>query len=170
MTTQPNYNNGNKTILIALFLIAVFYFLISCDVVKDQHKEKANTDSHEQVETKTKRKGDSISLDVLKYNVVWKDTVIVRTTTQGTILRTFINKDGKIYKVTANCSEIDEFRKEIKDLKSDLITKDKHKTEGINPNFIYAGFGALIVIFAIAFFAMYKLIDKKTAILNIKQI
>ena len=155
-----------------VFLLICF----SCDIHKESQKSKtdssANSDLQEQIETASKRKGDSVTYWVpkLKYRITYKDTVIKTTSKEGTVIKTYYDKSGEIYKVDCNAAAIDELRKEIRSLKqaSEQSTKNKksEKTEKVNPLFLLYGSIAMVIIFIIGFFLLYKLIDKKTAFLN----
>ena len=152
-----------------VFLLICF----SCDIHKESQKSKtdssANSDLQEQIETTTKRKGDSVTYIVPR--IQYKDTVIYTYSRQGTVIKTHYDKSGKIYQVDCNASAIDELRKEIRSLKqaSEQSTKDKksEKTEKVNPLFLLYGAIALVIIVIVGLFLIYKLIDKKTAALNI---
>lgn len=154
-----------------LTAFALVLLTASCDIVKKSQKSKEDENMQEQIETKSSRKGDSVSyvVPLLKYRVKWKDTIIYTTSRQGTVIKTYYGKDGQIYKVDCNAAAIDELRKEIRSLSRQVKTKDKEKTEQINPKFLLYGAIALVIIFIVGFVLLYWLIDKKTAVLNIKK-
>lgn len=163
-----------KKCILTLFILFSFF---SCDIHKESQKSKtessSKSDLQERIETWLKRKGDSVSYTVpqLKYRITWKDTIIYTVSKQGTVIKTYYGKDGQIYKIDCNAAAIDELRKEIRSLKqaTDQATKDKksEKTEQINPLFLLYGAIALVLIFAIGFYLLYRLIDKKTQYLNV---
>ena len=142
--------------------IVLLLLFISCDIHKESQKTKTESNLQEQIEIKTIRKGDSISFIVP--NIIYKDTIIYTVSRQGTVLKTYYDKSGKIYQVDCNSAAIDELRKEIRTLAQSSKNKSKDKTEKVNTQFLLYGAIALVLIFALGLYLLYHLIDKKLSI------
>lgn len=157
--------------LIAWFGLAIIILLSfsSCDIIKKSQKTKESTVATEEIETKTTRKGDTVTFIVpeLKYRTTWRDTTIYTYSRQGTILKTSFDKSGQVTQIDCNSAPIEEMRKEIRSLEQQVKNKSKDKVEKVNTTFIIYGLIILGVVLIVGLWLMYRLIDKKTALLNV---
>ena len=129
--------------LIKILLIS--FLLQSCDIQKESFKQKNDFETNERIETKEVRKGDTVTYIVP--NVIYKDTVITTTSRQGTILKTYYDKQGNISKSDCISSEIDLLRLELRNLKDNSITKEKIKEESFFDNPLIWLIIALLIVF-----------------------
>lgn len=126
--------------------ILILLVLSSCNVQKKALKNKTDRQLTEQVETITKRKGDTVTYTVPK--IVLKDTTIYTVNRQGTTLKTVYNKQGNISEIDCYTSMIEEVTKINRQLLEVIKEKNQEKQETFKPaNFFYAlGFVLLIVL------------------------
>jgi hypothetical protein len=129
--------------LIKILLIS--FLLQSCDIQKESFKQKNDFETNERIETKEVRKGDTVTYIVP--NVIYKDTVITTVSRQGTILKTYYDKQGNISKSDCISSEIDLLRLELRNLKDNSITKEKIKEESFFDNPLIWLIIALLIVF-----------------------
>jgi len=145
----------------SIFKILVLTLMFqSCDIYKQSSKSKTDTDFKEQIETKTFRKGDTVTYLVPK--ITYKDTTIYTTNRQGTTLKTVYNTQGQIKSIDCFASVIEEFKKENRELKEFIKEKDSVKKEEVNTTWILYGFGMITILGGIALFLMYKTINKNS--------
>jgi hypothetical protein len=130
-----------KNILIVILLMILF----SCDIQKEAVKSKSDTGFKENIETKTFRKGDTVRYEIP--NVIYKDTTIYRTNTQGTILKTVYDKSGSIASIDCFASAIEEFKKENREFQQSIKDKESKKTEDFDSSFIIYIMIGIVVIF-----------------------
>lgn len=151
----------------SIVLISIL-FLSSCDIVKKSAKTKSDTNFNEQIETKTFRKGDTVTYEVP--NVILKDTTIYRKNVQGTVLKTVYDNTGRISSVDCFSSFIEEIKKENREFQQSIKDKKKEKEEKANFDWlIYLVSGIVIVIIFLGSFflyLMYKSINKNSEIIN----
>lgn len=126
--------------------ILILLVLSSCNVQKKALKNKTDRQLTEQVETITKRLGDTVTYSVP--NIVLKDTTIYTVNRQGTTLKTVYNKQGSISEIDCYTSMIEEVTKINRQLLEQIKEKNQEKQETFKPaNFFYAlGFVLLIVL------------------------
>jgi hypothetical protein len=129
--------------LIKILLIS--FLLQSCDIQKESFKQKNDFETNERIETKEVRKGDTVTYIVP--NVIYKDTVITTVSRQGTILKTYYDKQGNISKSDCISSEIDLLRLELRNLKDNSISKEKIKEESFFNNPLIWLIIALLIVF-----------------------
>lgn len=140
--------------------------LMSCDIQKQALKQKNDIDFTERIETKEIRKGDTVTyiVPVIRY----KDTIITTVSHQGTILKTYYDKEGNISKSDCISAEIDLLRNEIRILSDQSKTKESSKEENLNTDWILILGGVLVLMFFIlivALFIFFKQQYKKTDLL-----
>lgn len=148
-----------------LFIIPLL--ILSCSIKKESSKEKKDIEFLEKIETREFRKGDTVTyiVPVIKY----KDTVITTVSTQGTILKTYFDKSGEVYKTDCTASEIELLRLELRSLSDQSKTKEQKKEEDILTQFIPYLFGFLAIIIIsilILFFMMYRISKKIPTIVS----
>src|SRR5690606_31734943 len=141
----------------SFLLIAILF--TSCDVQKRALKNKENRTLTEQTETKTYRKGDTISYLVPK--VIYKDTAIYTVNRQGTTLRTVYDNAGQITQIDCFASMIEEITKSNRQLVEAIKNKDQEKTESLRPEIILYFMAGLGILMLIGFGLFYRLIKKK---------
>lgn len=126
--------------------ILILLVLSSCNVQKKALKNKTDRQLTEQVETITKRKGDTVTYTVPK--IVLKDTTIYTVNRQGTTLKTVYNEQGQISQIDCFASMIEEITRSNRELVEAIKEKNQEKQETFKPeNFFYAlGFVLLIVL------------------------
>lgn len=132
-----------KIITILLLTTAIS----SCNILKEKSKEKKDISFEERIETTEKRKGDTVSYIIPR--IKYKDTVITTTSTQGTILKTYYDKSGKIYKSDCISSEIELMRLEIRSLIDQSKTKESTKEEKVDNTWIYIIAGLVFLCFCV---------------------
>jgi uncharacterized membrane protein len=129
-----------KNILILILL----FFLFSCGIKKESAKEKKDIETSERIETNEVRKGDTVTYIVP--NVIYKDTVITTISRQGTILKTYYDKQGNISKSDCISSEIDLLRLELRNTIDKSKIKESVKEESFLKNPLIWIVLALIII------------------------
>lgn len=132
-----------KIITILLLTTAIS----SCNILKEKSKEKKDIKLDERIETKEKRKGDTVSYIIPR--IKYKDTTIVTTSTQGTILKTYYNDKGEIYKSDCISSEIELMRLEMRSLMDQSKSKESSKEEKIDNTWIYIIAGLVFLCFCV---------------------
>jgi hypothetical protein len=131
-----------KNILIFILLFCLF----SCGIQKESAKEKKDIETSERIEIKEVRKGDTVTYIVP--NVIYKDTVITTVSRQGTILKTYYDKQGNISKSDCISSEIDLLRLELRNLKDKSKIKESVKEESFLKNpLIWIIFALVAIVF-----------------------
>lgn len=115
-----------KTLIKIILIVFLTSGICSCEIQKEASKQKNEIDFTEKIETKEIRKGDTVTyiVPVIKY----KDTVITTVSHQGTILKTYYDKDGNISQSDCISAEIDLLRNEIRTL-SDQSTNENIKVD-----------------------------------------
>lgn len=151
----------------SLIIISIL-FLSSCDIVKKSAKTKSDTNFNEQIETKTFRKGDTVTYEVP--NVIFKDTTIYRKNVQGTVLKTVYDNTGRISSVDCFSSFIEEIKKENREFQQSIKDKESEKEEKANFDWlIYIVLGVVVLggFLGFAFlYLMYKSINKNSEIVS----
>lgn len=140
-------------ILITSLLLSLIMLCFSCDIYKKSDKTKTDTGFKENIETKTYRKGDTVTYEVPK--IIFKDTIIYRKNTQGTILKTVYDKSGSIASIDCFASAIEEFKKENREFKESIKDKQSEKKEEMNTTWILYGFIAISIIMCFALLLGY---------------
>ena len=130
-----------KNILIFILLFCLF----SCGIKKESFKQKNDFETNERIETKEVRKGDTVTYIVP--NVIYKDTVITTVSRQGTILKTYYDKQGNISKSDCISAEIDLLRLELRNLKDKSKIKESVKEESFFNNPLIWLIIALLIVF-----------------------
>jgi hypothetical protein len=121
--------------------ILLLLSLTSCDIMKKSTKTKTDIVATEEIQTKTTRKGDTVTFIIPK--ITYKDTVITTVSTQGTILKTYFDKSGQVVKSDCISSEIELLRLEMRTIVDQSKTKDKQKTEQYGVGLIPWLFGVI---------------------------
>ena len=147
-----------KNLVILLLLLLV---CCSCDIQKEATKTKTDTGFKENIETKTYRKGDTVTYEIP--NVIFKDTTIYRKNTQGTILKTVYDKTGSIASIDCFASAIEEFKKENREFQQSIKEKESKKTEDFDSSFIIYIMIGIVILVAFALFLMVLYIKKNIA-------
>lgn len=156
-----------KPLLYWFTFLLILLWMTSCDIQKEASKTKNDIDYSEWVKTETFRKGDTVTYIVPK--VVYKDTVITTVSTQGTILKTYYNSDGKISKSDCISSEIALMEERIIKYIDKSKIKESVKKEEIGMQlipWIVVGIVTMFLIFMIFFFLYMKSQIKKLDVLN----
>lgn len=141
-----------KILITGLFL-SLLALCFSCDIYKKSDKTKTDTGFTENIETKTFRKGDTVTYKIP--NVIFKDTIIYRKNTQGTILKTIYDKSGSITSIDCFASAIEEFKKENREFKESIKDKQSEKKEEVNTTWILYGFIMIGIIICFALLLGY---------------
>jgi hypothetical protein len=164
---QPKKQN----FLLVYEIIAAILFMMlfsSCDILKKSTKEKEDVSIKDNIETKTFRKGDSVSFR--PGNIMFKDTTIYRVSKENTVLRTVYDNNGNIRDIDCYASRIEELTKRNFELEQSRKDKQKEKEEKFDSSFILYIVGGLVVLGIVALFLFYKTINKNSkaidAILN----
>ena len=149
-------------------LLSVLILFISCDILKKSTKEKEDVSIKDNIETKTFRKGDSVSFR--PGNIIYKDTTIYRVSKENTVLRTVYDNNGNIRDIDCYASRIEELTKRNFELEQSKKDKQKEKEEKFDSSFILYIVGGIVVLGIVALLLFYKTINKNSkaidAILN----
>lgn len=145
-----------KTLLILISAI----LLIGCDIQKQASKTKSDTEFKEEIETKTFRKGDTVTyiVPVVKH----KDTTIYTVNRQGTTLRTVYDNTGNIASIDCFASVIEEIRKENREFQQSIKDKDKEKTEEFDSSFILYIVGGVVILGMFFIFLLFRSVNNNT--------
>lgn len=154
-------NMKKLNIIYICFVYVLLFSMCSCDIYKKSSKTKSDTDTTEQIETKTFRKGDTVTYQIP--NIVLKDTTIYTYNRQGTTLKTVYNTQGQISQVDCFSSAIEEFKKENRQILETIKQKDSEKKEEMNTDWIMYGFIMIGVVLMFAFLLFYFYIKSQTA-------
>lgn len=133
--------------------------LTSCDITKSLQKSKSETSGNETIETRTFRKGDTVSyiVPVVRY----KDTTIVTYNRQGTTLKTFYDGSGNVSSIDCISSTVEEMKREQREFIQSIKEKDKQKTEDFDSTpFIILGV-VLLAIVLLGFLAVVWFVNSK---------
>jgi cell division protein FtsL len=122
--------------------------------MKTSQKSKGETSTVESNEFTRKRKGDTVSLVIPKFN--YKDTTIYTVNRQGTTLRTVYDKTGQVSNVDCFASAIEEMSRQNKQLFETYKEKSKEKTEEFDSSFILYIVAGIVLIVIIGFFFAFK--------------
>ena len=124
-----------------LFLLIISFF-VSCDITKSAVKSKTDTLIKDEIETKTFRKGDSVSFR--PENIKYKDTTIYRVSKENTTLRTVYDASGNIRDIDCYASQIEELTRRNLVLEQSQKNKESEKTEKFDSSFIlYLAIGVI---------------------------
>ena len=154
----------SKTIT-ALLLLAMLLICFSCDIMKQSTKSKGEASASENIETITKRKGDTVSYIVPK--ITYRDTTIYTVNRQGTTLKTVYDERGQISNIDCFASAIEEMTKQNRQFFEQWKEKDKTKEEKFDSSFILYIVGGVVILGAIALFLMYKTINRNSKAIEI---
>lgn len=148
--------------LIKILLLALL--LQSCDIQKQSAKQKNDIEQTERIETKEVRKGDTVTyiVPVIKY----KDTVITTVSRQGTVLKTYYDKNGNISKSDCIGAEIDLFRLEMRSLIDQSKNKQQEKREKFDNTWIFAIMGGIVLMFFILILFIFFYLNSQTKKIN----
>lgn len=147
-------------ILTALLLLAMLLICFSCDIMKQSTKSKGEASASENIETITKRKGDTVSYIVPK--ITYRDTTIYTVNRQGTTLKTVYDERGQISNIDCFASAIEEMNKTNRQFFEQWKEKDKSKTEEFDSSFIlYIIFG-VVILGMFGFTLIFILLRKNT--------
>lgn len=163
MQTTYNPNNGNKSLIIAIIIVAIIWLFCSCSILKDKEKMKENTNFKEQVETQTFRKGDTVSYKIPF--VTFKDTTIYTTNRQGTVLRTVYDNNGKVSNIDCFASQIAEISKRNTELEQELKAKVSHKEEKADSTIFLYGFLIIGLVLCFGLWLVSKSLNKRIDLL-----
>lgn len=133
--------------IIGIIILLIISFFISCDITKSSVKSKSDTTIKDELETKTYRKGDSVSFrpGVIKY----KDTTIYRVSKENTTLRTVYDSNGNIRDIDCYASQIEELTRRNLVLEQSQKNKASEKTEKFDSSFIlYLVIGIVVIVIA----------------------
>ena len=151
------------TIVSVLTFLASF-LLLACDIQKESAKSKSDTDFKEDIETRTFRKGDTVTYEVP--NIKLKDTTIYTVNRQGTTLRTVYDNTGNVSSIDCFASAIEEFRKENREFQQSLKDKEQVKTEEVNTDWILYGFITIGVVLCLIVFLFFRMMGQNSAALR----
>ena len=155
-------NYDIKKIIIAILFLALMLLMSSCDVLKNKTSSANDTNTKENIETKTFRKGDTVRYVIPK--VTLKDTTIYTYNRQGTTLKTVYNKEGNITSIDCFASAIEEIKKENREFQQNILDQTKDKKSEPNSQWIWAiafGFCFIVLIIIVAIFLYFKSITPK---------
>lgn len=141
-----------KAIAFAL-LILLLFSLFSCDVLKNKTSKQSDTTSKETIETKTYRKGDTVSYIIPK--VTLKDTTVYTYNRQGSTLKTVYDKSGQIASIDCFASAIEEIKNENREFQQSLLDQKKNKESKVNSQWIWAVCVGFIVIVCFALLLVF---------------
>ena len=136
-------------LLLLLLLTALLFLCYSCDIQKEAAKTKSDSAFKENIETRTFRKGDTVTYEIP--NVIFKDTIIYRKNVQGTTIKTVYDKSGNI---------------ENREFKESLKEKESKKTENFDSSFILYIIGGIVILGIFALFLMFLYLKKNTAVIT----
>lgn len=142
----------------AVILIVILAVTCSCDIQKEAVKSKSETELKENIETITKRLGDTV---VYIPNVRYKDTTIYTTNRQGTTLKTVYAPNGNIASIDCFASTIDEIKRENREFQQSLKDKEQVKTEDFDSSFIVYIVIGVVIIFLFGLFLLFLIIRSK---------
>lgn len=160
---KKDLKNVFQLLLLAL-LASLLMLCYSCDIQKEAAKTKTDTGFKENIETRTFRKGDTVTYEIP--NVIFKDTIIYRKNVQGTTIKTVYDKSGNIASIDCFASAIEEFKKENREFRESLKEKESKKTENFDSTFIFYIMGGLVLIVFFALFLGYLYVKKNTAVVT----
>ena len=143
-----------------LILIVILFSLFSCDVQKKAIKNKTDRQLTEQIETKTYRPGDTISIDIP--NIKLKDTVIERVSYKyntPSIARVTYDENGNI-KVECLQAQIEETNRINRQLLEVIKDKNQEKTEVFKPQYFIYALAVLVLFVVIGFVLISNKINK----------
>ncbi|WP_336065630.1 hypothetical protein [Mesoflavibacter sp. CH_XMU1404-2] len=143
-----------------LILIVILFSLFSCDVQKKAIKNKTDRQLTEQIETKTYRPGDTISIDIP--NIKLKDTVIERVSykyNKPSIARVTYDENGNI-KVECLQAQIEETNRINRQLLEVIKDKNQEKTENFKPQYFIYALAVLVLFVVIGFVIISNKINK----------
>lgn len=147
--------------LICLLISSLLWLCNSCDIYKKSDKTKTDSNLTEQIETKTFRKGDTVTYQVP--NIIYKDTAIYTYNRQGTTLKTVYNTQGQIQSIDCFSSAIEEFKKENRNLIESIKENKSEKKEEMNTDWIMYGFIMIGIVLIVALLLMFFYIKSQTA-------
>lgn len=130
--------------------ICLFLTLTACDITKQAVKTKTSKDLNEQILTKVKRAGDTVSFRIP--SITFKDTTILTYNRVGSRIETVYNGNGKIDMINCITSAIEEIKEENRRLIEATKDKEKQKTENFDSSaisYFMIGLGVLLVIILI---------------------
>ena len=137
-----------------LCLLVFSLLFVSCDILKKSTKEKEDVSIKDNIETKTFRKGDSVSFR--PGNITYKDTTIYRVSKENTVLRTVYDNNGNIRDIDCYASRIEELTKRNFELEQFKKNKTKEKEEKFDSSFILYIVGGLVVLGIVALLLLFK--------------
>jgi len=151
-------------LLLWIFAIIIAFLLNSCDVLKYNTKDKAESEFSESINYTTYRKGDTV-----RYNIPavrFKDTTILKTNTQGTTIATRYDNNGDISSIDCFSSTIQEIREENRKLIDSIKNKEASKEKTVNVKiYMYIVIG-VVVIFIFIIIAMFFYFNNQTNKIN----
>ena len=146
------------------FFLFLFFTLTACDIQKRAVKTKTAKDLDEQITTKSKRSGDTVSFKVPK--VIFKDTTIYTYNRVGSRIETIYNGNGQIDMVNCITSAIEEIKEENRRLIESTKDKEKEKTESFDSSSILYFMIGLSILVGVALFVMMKMFTDNKKILS----
>lgn len=147
-------------ILIILLLLSLIWLLNSCDIYKKAEKQKNDIDYTEQIQTVTKRIGDTVRYEVPVVRM--KDTTIYTYNKQGTTLKT-VYLNGQVKNVECQTSAIEMLINENRRLSDQSKIKQEEKTEKVNTDWIMYCFIMIGVVLIVALVLIFFYIKSQTA-------
>lgn len=143
-----------------LLIITLLLLCFSCDVQKKAIKNKTDRQLTEQIETKTYRPGDTISINIP--NIKLKDTVIERVSYKyntPSIARVSYDSNGNM-KVECLQAQVEEINRINRQLFEMIKNKDQDKTETFNPQHFFYAIAVIVVLVFIGFGYLSNKINK----------
>lgn len=134
--------------------------MCSCDIYKKSDKQKNDIDYTEQIQTITKRIGDTVRYEVPVVRM--KDTTIYTYNKQGTTLKT-VYLNGEVKTVECQTSAIELLINENRRLSDQSKAKQSEKKEEMNTDWIMYGFIMIGVVLIVALFLVFFYIKSQTA-------
>ena len=131
----------------ATLYILLVGLLLSCSSARQVKKSDQSRAVTEQEETRTFRKGDTVTFQVPK--ITLKDTTIYTVNRQGTTLRTVYDGAGNISQIDCFASMIEEITRRNWELVEVIRDKEKQTETEINPItvlYIMIGFALIIAV------------------------
>lgn len=151
-------------LLVTALILSLLFLCFSCDIMKEAAKTKTDTGFKENIETRTFRKGDTVTYEIP--NVIYKDTTIYRTNRQGTTIKAVYDQTGNIASIDCFASAIAEMRKENREFQQAIKDKESKKTENFDSTFIFYIMGGVVLIVVFALFMMYLYVKNNTGIVT----
>lgn len=133
--------------------------------MKKSTKNKEDLSIKDNLETKSFRKGDSVSYR--PGNIKYKDTTIYRVSKENTVLRTVYDQNGNIRDIDCSAARIEELTRRNLELENSKKDKTQDKKEEFDSSFILYIVIAIVALGAIFIFFLFRSINQNAAVLKV---